>query len=239
MMNLESRNIMSKTRAIEVIDRMIAQLQGLLKEHGNQQGMEYEALVQSAYKFVAELDPDHGQSFGPIAGRTRDIRGDNEDFITGLLALKMHIENTWSEDSESAELANIPIPFVAKSFRDQDKEINSYFEAILKALSIEYKTGERYSPDSIPEKIRKRISDADICIGILARREELKTGKCTTGPTMIRELEMAQGQGKSIIVLAEEGLRTWRYSSKRRRSSTSSATTARPCKVLQSSSSRL
>ena len=98
------------------------------------------------------------------------------------------------------------VPFLSISFSEKDRDINDYFKNILTALNIEFETGERYSKDSISEKIKKRIDNSDIIIVIYVKRDELKDGGHTAPSWLINELAYAQGKGKDVIAVVEEGI---------------------------------
>lgn len=98
------------------------------------------------------------------------------------------------------------LPFLSISFDKKDKNINEYFKDILKALQIDFETGEKYSKDSIPEKVKKRIENTDLIIVIFVKRDELTKGGYVTPAWLIKELSHAQANGKEVIALVEEGI---------------------------------
>jgi len=98
-------------------------------------------------------------------------------------------------------------PFISISFNDKDKELNQYFKNILDVLNIDYITGEKYSIDSIPDKVKNRIKEADLLIIIFVKREELKVGGYTTPGWLLKELGFAQGADKNVIALVENGIK--------------------------------
>lgn len=97
--------------------------------------------------------------------------------------------------------------FLALSFEDKDKKLNGYFKDILSALRIGYETGESYSKDTIPDKIKKRIESANILIAIFVRRYAISDGSFTTASWLTKELSYAQGKGKEVIALVEIGIK--------------------------------
>ena len=117
------------------------------------------------------------------------------------------IENIWpDEEEDKTKKGHIPLPFVSISFTDKDKEINDYFTGLLKALSIEYLTGEPYSKKSVPEKVKSRIDKSDIVISILTRRHQIQGDKYTTSAWCIKEISYAQGKGKDAIIITEKNI---------------------------------
>ena len=112
-----------------------------------------------------------------------------------------------SLEFEKENINNKLIPFLSMSFDDNDTELNEYFKNILISLKIEFTTGERYSVRSIPEKVIKRIEDADVLIIVLVKREELKAGGYSTTGWLLKELGIALGSKKGLIALVENGIK--------------------------------
>ena len=76
------------------------------------------------------------------------------------------------------------------SFEDKDQDLNKYFIDMLNALQIKYETGERYSKESISEKVMSKIQNSDILIGIFVKRDETVEGKHKTSEWLVNELGM-------------------------------------------------
>jgi hypothetical protein len=99
------------------------------------------------------------------------------------------------------------VPFVAMSFDEKDDNLNRYVTNILRALGIDFETGERYSKDSIPEKVRNRIIDAALFIVIFVKRDKIEGGGYTTPSWLLKELGIAQGSQKDVIAWVERGIK--------------------------------
>jgi len=97
--------------------------------------------------------------------------------------------------------------FLSISFDNKDKKLNDYFKKILEALKINYETGERYSKDNIPDKIKKKIENCDLIIVVFVKRDELSKGGHSTPAWLIKELAHAQAKGKEAIALVEEDIK--------------------------------
>lgn len=130
-----------------------------------------------------------------------------ESCIAQLEVYKERVLKFWEEGLRGEAVSAKPLVFVSKSFADEDKKVNSHFEAILKALKIEFETGERYSDDSIPQKVRDRIHNSDLMTLILTCREKLESGGYAPPSWLIKEVGHAQQEGKPVIVLIEKGIR--------------------------------
>lgn len=100
-----------------------------------------------------------------------------------------------------------PLIFVSKSFEDNDKEINKYFENILNALNIEFINAEKYAGIPIENKVEDLISKCDFLIGIYVKRyENAEKGRVLTSQWLIRETHFAKAKGAKLIILVEEGV---------------------------------
>jgi len=76
--------------------------------------------------------------------------------------------------------------FVSMSFEDSDEVINNYFTKILESLKIGYETGEPYSKENIPTKVKTRILNSGIFILILVKRHEIIGGGYTSPSWLLK-----------------------------------------------------
>jgi len=213
-----------KTKAIELIDQKIKQFEQVRENarYENRYKEEYQLAYQGTEMLLIELfSEDESKKFrmevtGPLlilAGQEIDvaeeIRGYKEHIsscIAQLKACKERIENFWSDEEKKTTRKSVVL-FVAMSFDEADKDINEHVIGILKSLQIDFKTGERYSRESIPEKVKSRILESDLVISIFVKRDEIKSGGYTTPPWLIGEVKFAQGAKKDVIAWVERGIK--------------------------------
>ena len=137
----------------------------------------------------------------------RDYKDNINSCIAQLKAYRERIQNFGGTDE--LEIATMPtvIPFVSMSFDESDQDINQYVTGILKALQIDFETGERYSKDSIPQKVESRICSSDLFIIIFVKRDKIEGGGYTTPPWLHKELGIAQGVQKDVIAWVERDIK--------------------------------
>jgi len=206
-----------KSRAIELMDEKISKFMEL-KDEMEKKYFErffkvyfeekYQILYHGAMNLLAELfSKEEVEKFEELVV---DFKPETafksvERCIIQLESYRERIQEFWPDD-ESESTKKLIIPFVSMNFREKDSDINRYFTGILDALQIEFETGERYSKESIPEKVKNRIKSCDLLIGILVKRDETINGKFKTPEWLIKEIGIAQGAGKDVIVLVEKGI---------------------------------
>jgi len=213
-----------KAKAIELIDAKIKQLEEIGKKatYENRYNEDYHLAYEKTEMLLTELFSDREVKNFRIKvtvpaivfpGRRIDYAQEVRDYkkhiskcIAQLKAYKERIENFWSDKIKKTAKKTV-VPFVSMSFKKVDKDINEYIKGILEALKIKFKTGERYSKKSIPEKVKKRIRTSDLLISIFVKRDKLAKGGYTTPTWLIKELSFAQGTGKDIIALVERGIK--------------------------------
>lgn len=213
-----------KAKAIELIDKKIKQFENILKEatYKNRFNEDYNLAYNGTEMLVTELFSEKDTKdfrtsvstlyAGPIveepsyAEELTQYRGHIELCISQLKVYREKVENFWPDETEMTT-RTVVVPFVAMSFDEADKEINQYITGILQALQVDFETGERYSKDSIPEKVKRRITNCGLIISIFVRRDEIKSGGYTTPPWLIGEVKFAQGKGKDVIAWVEEGIK--------------------------------
>ena len=97
--------------------------------------------------------------------------------------------------------------FVSKSFDHRDRDINAYFERLMKVLGIEVVTAEEYTGEPISVRVERLLSGCDFLVGIyVIRYEDPSRDVMVTSQWLMRETYTAHGQGKDFIALVEHGV---------------------------------
>lgn len=103
--------------------------------------------------------------------------------------------------------------FIGHSFNNEDKIIvNKLRELIVDTFKFEWLTGETAENIGVSEKVKKRISECDLFIGVFTKGKPLYNGLLkkpnayTTSAWVIQESGFAIANCKQIIFLFEEGL---------------------------------
>lgn len=97
--------------------------------------------------------------------------------------------------------------FLSKSFDFADSELNSYFERLMRAAGVPFRTAEEYTGEPINIKIERILSECDFLVGIyVVRYVDPATNSTHTSEWLMGETYMAKGQGKKYIALVEEGV---------------------------------
>jgi len=213
-----------KNKALELINEKLAQFQKILDEatYENRYNEAYELAYYGTETLLTELfSKEEAMNFRnrvslgfAVIGGTIDYAKklqDYKDHISSCIAqLKVYrerIQNFWETNELETATKSIIIPFISMSFDESDQEINQYVTGILKALKIDFKTGERYSKESIPQKVQSRILNSDLFIIIFVKRDKIEGDGYTTPPWLLKELGIAQGAGKDIIAWVEKGIK--------------------------------
>lgn len=219
----------SKTKAIQLIDEKISQFDKVNAHYKLKfLDVEYKVAYGGTLNLLTELfgeeemkkfQTDTNTSLylvlkepDPNDNMFESFRVHLEECIAKLKVYKEKIQNFWPEQVEVGSAAKIVfpskiLPFVSMSFDDADKDINEYVTGILKALQINYETGERYSKKSVPEKVQNRIRDSDLFIAIFVKQDKIERGGYTTPSWLLKELGIAQGAKKDIIAWIERGIK--------------------------------
>jgi hypothetical protein len=96
--------------------------------------------------------------------------------------------------------------FVGYSFGDDDIELVRFLRDFLGELSVKTITGERAQANSISQKVKELIAQADIFVGVLSCREEVESGSWRTSEWVLEERTHAAALGKRVILLKEKGV---------------------------------
>jgi len=213
-----------KNKALKLIDDKISQFQKVLANatYNNRYGEDYTLAYYGTETLLTELfSKEEAMNFrssvssmvafigGEInyAQELQDYKEHINRCIAQLKVYRERIQNFWGTDELETATKSTIVPFVSMSFDEKDQEINQYVMGILKALQIDFETGERYSKDSIPQKVQSRIRSSDLFIIIFVKRDKIESGGYTTPSWLLKELGIAQGSRKDIIAWVEEGIK--------------------------------
>lgn len=206
----------SKNKALELIDEKISQFQKILSEatYDNLYDANYELAYHGTENLLTELfSKEEAMNFrsnvssGIPIDELQDYRKHISSCIAQLKVYQERIRNFWGLDEIETMTKSKIVPFVSMSFDESDENINEYFTNILEALQIDYETGERYSKESIPQKVQSRIRSSDLFIVIFVKRDKIETGGYTTPSWLLKELGIAQGARKDVIALVERDIK--------------------------------
>lgn len=97
--------------------------------------------------------------------------------------------------------------FVSKSVALADREVNLYFERVMKAVGLQIATAEEYTGEPISVRVERILSECDFLVGIyVIRYKDTQKKKIVTSQWLMRETYTAHGQGKQFIALVENGV---------------------------------
>ncbi len=213
-----------KNKALELIDEKILQFQQVLSNatYNNRYGEDYKLAYYGTETLLTELfSKEEALNFRSIVssvvsfiGGERDYAKELQDYkehINGCIAqlrvYKERIQYFWGTDELEIATKSTIVPFVSVSFDEADQDINQYVKDILKSLQIDFETGERYSKDSIPQKVQSRICSSDLFIIIFVKRDKIEGGGYTTPSWLLKELGIAQGARNDVVAWVEEGIK--------------------------------
>lgn len=214
-----------KNKAIELIDEKIEQFENIAKKasYENRYNEDYELAYHGTEMLLTELfSQEEAMKFRrnvtaagivvvsgetDLAEEVRDYKDHIGKCVAQLKVYRERIQNFWSTDDVETATRTSIFPFVSMSFDEQDQDINQYVTGILNALQIDFETGERYSKDSIPEKVQSRIRNSDLFIIIFVKRDRIESGGYTTPSWLLKELGIAQGAQKDVIAWVERGIK--------------------------------
>lgn len=97
--------------------------------------------------------------------------------------------------------------FVGHSFSPSDLDLVNDIKSFLMYFGLQIDSGERPDARSISEKIKSRLVDCDVFLGLFTRREKLgETGEYSTSPWVSDEKTYAVSLNKSVLLYVEEGV---------------------------------
>ncbi len=110
--------------------------------------------------------------------------------------------------------------FIGHSFDDKDKGIVDNIQKFIESTGIECLTGEKAQNNSIAQKVKERIADCEIFIGIFTCdkiicphtsskwfcKAKKRISQCTTSNWILQESGFAIGINREMILLVENGI---------------------------------
>lgn len=99
------------------------------------------------------------------------------------------------------------IVFVGKSFADSDAKLNGAIERLLKALGLEVVTGEKPRAEMVSRKVRERIDQCDVFVGVFVRKDKIEgKDEWSTSPWVVDEKAYALARNRKLVLIREAGV---------------------------------
>jgi tetratricopeptide (TPR) repeat protein len=97
--------------------------------------------------------------------------------------------------------------FLGHSFLPEDVPVVSFFKELLNEMMVKCLSGERPEVNQVHEKVKKRILDANIFVGLFTRRDKIEGKELwRTTDWVIEEMSFAAAKGKKLLLLREHGV---------------------------------
>jgi len=93
------------------------------------------------------------------------------------------------------------------SFAEEDLQIVEFFRSYCDSFGLEVLKYDFQEPLPLSDGVKKQIESADCLVAIATRRNRLESGEWVCSDWIQHEVVYASAVGKSIVVLAEEGVR--------------------------------
>jgi len=124
------------------------------------------------------------------------------------LAVQMAIKAVGvAESFEEADVKKLtkttPIVFVSYNFAEKNKDVTEKIMTFIKSFPVAVSLGSEPDNKSVSSKVKGKINDADIVVGVMTADEKTSDDKYKSSDWIIQELAYALGQGKTIIRLIE------------------------------------
>jgi hypothetical protein len=96
--------------------------------------------------------------------------------------------------------------FFSCSFRDDDKAVNSIFEALARGIGIQLTNVDTAATATPPGVAKRKIEASQLLIAVCVRRDQLSAGKFTMPQAVHDEISIAYGLGVPVIMFVEGGV---------------------------------
>ena len=96
--------------------------------------------------------------------------------------------------------------FVGHSFASRDREIVQQIKDFLGRLGVKCDSGFRPEPKGVSDKVRQRIQNAELFVGIFTRRSKNEDGTYSTSTWVVEEKAAAIAGDKRLLLFVEDGV---------------------------------
>ncbi len=102
-----------------------------------------------------------------------------------------------------------PVVFVSYNFADKNKELASSIISFLDSQGVAVLVGSEPTPNSVSEKVKGKINDSDIVVGLMTKDEEDTEGHWSASKWIRDELAYALADSERVVIrMIEEGCDT-------------------------------
>jgi hypothetical protein len=98
--------------------------------------------------------------------------------------------------------------FFSCSFREEDKAINDFFQAICRGSGLHISNVSTASPQTPPNEANAKINSSQALVAVCARRSELASGEFTMSDAIHHEIAFAFGKNIPVLMFVERNVTT-------------------------------
>ncbi|MGJ3249503.1 MAG: hypothetical protein ACFE0J_00020 [Elainellaceae cyanobacterium] len=102
--------------------------------------------------------------------------------------------------------------FISYGFNPLDQVLAEGLELYLKSQNFSPVTGKEFEVGSVPQKVRKRISNSFFLIAILTQKQQQLDETFSTSNWLIAEASAARALNRQVILMVEQGINRDSYS---------------------------
>jgi hypothetical protein len=127
--------------------------------------------------------------------------------VIPLKQARVRGSNAVPPPKEPAASSDLSVVFVGQSFAAADGAVNGLVRRLLEALGLRVLTGEKPSADLISEKVKNRIDEAHVFVGLFTRRDKIaRKQEWATSAWIIDEKAYALAKKKKLVLIKEQGV---------------------------------
>jgi hypothetical protein len=137
------------------------------------------------------------------------IRAILRDFRASVIVpLKQNRGTTATAVPKPPTPGPITTAFVGQSFADEDVEVNEPIKKFIEVFGFKVLTGEKPKADTISAKVKERIEEAQLFVGVFTRREKIaRRPEWTASSWVIDEKAYALAKNRRLVLLKEFGVK--------------------------------
>lgn len=182
-----------------------------------------EQLVEMLGKLEKYMQKMGVSMYGSLMGRTFPIfdhaleskifdnptKGESLNMAVQMAIKAVGMVDSMDEKEFSRLSRKTPVVFVSYNFADKNKDLSSSIISFLETQNVAILVGSEPGSGSVSEKVRGKIDDSDIVVGVMTADEENNKGQWSASKWIREELAYALAKPERVVIrMIEEGCDT-------------------------------
>lgn len=128
------------------------------------------------------------------------IKGESLSMAVQMAIKAVGMVDSMNEKEYARLERKTPVVFVSYNFAEKNKDLSTQVISFLETQNVAILVGSEPGVDSVSEKVKSKIDDSDIVVGLMTADEEDASGKWSASKWIREELAYALAEKERVVI---------------------------------------